>query len=106
MHVWEESDSTEQSISLIVDHTWAPSAGDLPELVLPAGLSLERQWYLHNTIVEYCEEEVRDHVGPKPLTPLTADLISVLPAATASTSTASAIGEPPAKKARLWSRCR
>ena len=101
VHVREESDAVEQSISLLVDHTWTPLATDLPELIPPAGLSLERQWYLHNTIAEYCEEEVRDRVCPKPLTPLTAASTSGR-----ASSPAATLSEPPAKKARLCSRCR
>ena len=45
-----ESDSEDQHISLLNDHTWTPSPTDLPAVVPPSGLSIERQWYLHNQI--------------------------------------------------------
>ena len=65
-----ESDSPEEPISLVIDNTWKPSPDNLPPVVQPSGLSLERQWYLHNHIAEYCPEEVRDVVCPRPVTPL------------------------------------
>ena len=65
-----ESDSDEEHISLLTDHTWAPSQHNLPPVVVPSGLSIERQWYLHNHIAQYCQEEVRDVVCPQPLNPL------------------------------------
>ena len=80
-----ESDSEEEHISLLIDHTWAPTRDNLPPVVVPSGLSLERQWYLHNQITEYCPPEVRDIVCPQPLTPL-----SCATSTTASTSTAAA----------------
>ena len=64
-----ESDSVEESISLVIDRSWVPSPHDLPPVVSPAGLSLERQWYLYNSISEYCPHDVRDIVCPKPSSP-------------------------------------
>ena len=61
-----ESDTQEETASLIIGTTWTPSDGDIPHVVHPAGLSLERQWYLHNQIRQYCPEEARDVVCPKP----------------------------------------
>ena len=45
-----ESDTQEETVSLLIDTTWTPSAGDIPHVV-------------HN---QYCPEEVRDVVCPKP----------------------------------------
>jgi len=36
----------EQQINLLRNTSWAPSAHDLPDIVVPAGLSSERQQYL------------------------------------------------------------
>ena len=99
------SDATEESVDLLINRDWAPSQSTLPTLVPPNGLSQERQQYLHDTIREYCPEEVRDRVCPRPTVrppPPTSDSLSSsgqLP----SSSTSS--GQPPAKKARLCSRC-
>ena len=42
------SDGVEQKIKLLKETSWRPSATDLPEVITPLGLSLERQWYLYN----------------------------------------------------------
>ncbi len=111
VHVKVASDSTEKSISLVVDDDWVPSSSSLPELVVPLGLSLERQWYLRNSIAEYCPEEVRDRVCPEPTTTLSAaDAAKATGPQISSSSgeppTSSSSGEPPTKKARLCSKCR
>ena len=48
---------------------WQPNAQDLPCIIPPLGLSLERQWYLYERIREFCPEEDRDAVCPRPSTP-------------------------------------
>ena len=60
------SDATEESVDLLVIRDWAPSQSTLPPLVPLNGLSQERQRYRHDTIREYCLEEVRDRVCPRP----------------------------------------
>ena len=57
-----------KTINLLKDPSWRPS--DLPEKIIPPGLSLESQWYLHDKIREFCPEECRDLVCPKPSQPL------------------------------------
>ena len=74
-----ESDTQEDHISLLLDSFWAPSAEELPSPITPSGLSLERQWYLHNHIAQYCPEDAQNIVCPKPSTPL----LSTTPAAAA-----------------------
>jgi len=61
-------DDNEQEIKLLSDKTWRPSKDDLPSIINPPGLSLERQWYLFNKIREFCPEETKDLVCPKPST--------------------------------------
>ncbi len=39
---------------------------DLPPIVPPSRLSLERQWYLYNSIRQYCTPETRDVTCPLP----------------------------------------
>ena len=62
--VKEYSDSQENVYAL----THSTLIG-LPETVHPRGLSLERQWYLHDKIREFCSPETRDLVCPEPQTP-------------------------------------
>ena len=38
----------------------------MPPLIVPPGLPLERQWYLHNKIREFCPDEAKDIVYPLP----------------------------------------
>ena len=102
-----ESDLAEESISLLTDSTWKPSQHTLPPVVQPSGLSLERQWYLHNHIAEYCPEEVRDVVCPRPLTPLSSAAKEPVPSTSEGIShlPATAEDQPPAKRACICSRC-
>ena len=51
------SDSIEKEINLFSDKSWKPSQHQLPAVITPPGLSLERQWYLYNIIREFCSEE-------------------------------------------------
>ena len=43
LHYKTSSDSEEQMIVLLKNPTWSPLASSLPDPVLPAGLSVERQ---------------------------------------------------------------
>ena len=61
-------DDNERCITLLRDPSWRPS--ELPELIIPQGLSLERQHYLYDKIREFCPEEYRDLVCPKLQHPL------------------------------------
>ena len=61
-----ESDSDEENISLLIDHTWVPTIHNLPPVVVPSGLSLYRQWYLYNQIREYCPDDVRNVTATHP----------------------------------------
>ena len=56
----------EKRITLLKDTLWQPSPSDLPSVIVPNGLSLERQWYLYTKIREFCPEAVKDLVCPKP----------------------------------------
>ncbi len=47
----------------LLKHPWAPISADLPSIVLPKSLSLERQWYLYNI---YCPDLERDLTCPLP----------------------------------------
>jgi len=58
---------SERTINLLkTTKSWLPTSNDLPNELIPAGLSLERQWYLYEKIREYCPEDEQDLVCPKP----------------------------------------
>ena len=48
------NDGPEREITLKKVDSWQPLSSDLPDEIVPPGLSLERQWYLHNKIHEFC----------------------------------------------------
>ena len=50
-------------------HPWCPNPTEYPSLVLPKGLSVERQWYLFDSIRQFCAEEDRDVTCPEPSIP-------------------------------------
>ena len=57
-------DSDKVTHCILRDPTWRPNLTDLPPVVLPKGLSLERKWYLYTKIREFCSTETRDQVCP------------------------------------------
>ena len=65
-----KSSATERQIKLTKNNTWSPSAHHLPDFITPAGLSLQRQWYLFEKIREFCSDATKDEVCPKPSQPL------------------------------------
>ncbi|XP_065884511.1 uncharacterized protein [Dysidea avara] len=62
-------DDPERTISLLKSSSWRPEPGELPNVIVPAGLSAERQWYLYEKIREFVPEEAQDLVCPKPTVP-------------------------------------
>lgn len=68
--VKNSTDGVERKVNLLKDKLWKPSAADLPTMIIPPGLSLERKWYLYNKIREFCPERTKDLVCPLPSQPL------------------------------------
>ena len=62
------ADTDEIPFSLLKS-SWQPDPGVLPARIQPKGLSEERQWYLHDSIRQFCSEEHRDTVCPLPAHP-------------------------------------
>ena len=60
------SDSVEEKRILVKDPSWKPDATDLPPLIQPTGLSLDRQTYLFEKIRDFCREDTKDLVCPNP----------------------------------------
>ena len=61
---------TETRINILRNSNWKPTINDMPPVIRPQGLSLERQWYLYNKIREFCTDEAKDVVCPLPSRPL------------------------------------
>ena len=59
--------SPEREINLLQDRSWKPTKSDLPSIITPPGLSLERQQYLFEKIREFCPPDSRDLVCPEPM---------------------------------------
>ncbi len=60
------SEAMEEQQRLLKDPTWKPDATNLPPVIHPSGLSIERQQYLFERIREFCREDARDLVCPDP----------------------------------------
>ena len=60
------SSSEEEKRRLVKDPKWRPEGTDLPPVIPPSGLSLERQQYLFEKIREFCREGTKDLVCPNP----------------------------------------
>ena len=120
--VRSKSDSPEVDVKLLKDD-WNPDHTELPERIMPSGLTLNRQWYLHNKIREFCPDECKDLTCPEatepedtppqgtsvPTGPATATSTSIPETTTTTPATASTtgeLGEPRAKWPRLCGICR
>ena len=120
--VRSKSDSPEVDVKLLKDD-WNPDHTELPERIMPSGLTLNRQWYLHNKIREFCPDECKDLTCPEPSEPedvppqgtsvptgpATATATSIPETITTTPATASTtgeLGEPRAKRPRLCGICR
>ena len=116
----ERAGSTEVKRSILKDKTWSPKADQLPPVLPPSGLSIQRQWYLYNKIREFCPENFKDVTCPRPTasledpapsrspspTPPPAPSPSATPLSTTTTTTTTDADEPPAKRTRLCGACR
>ena len=60
-------DSQEREISLLRDLGWQPAIKELPPIVPPPGLSMERRKYLFEKIREFCPRDCQDIVCPEPV---------------------------------------
>ena len=65
------SDATEKRHALLKKSqlSWLPDPLEYPPAVSPKGLSAERQWYLYDSIREFCPAEDRDITCPEPSVP-------------------------------------
>ncbi len=107
VYVRERADSTEVKVNLLKLPTVPPEFSTDPSSLVPAGLSLKRQWYLFKKIREFCPDSVKDIVCPRPTQDFSSsrspspDVMNDSPPA----SPMSVSHSPPAKKSRLCSLC-
>ena len=64
--VKDSVNGTERTINLLKDPSWLPSPQDLPDEIIPPGLSSERKKYLYDKIREFVPPELQDIVCPQP----------------------------------------
>lgn len=64
--VKERSGSPEEERNILKKGNWRPTKDDLPPILTPSGLSLQRQWYLYDKIREFCPNNVKDTTCPMP----------------------------------------
>ena len=66
--VKEHADTPEIALT-VTKNNWIPDSTQLPDVVHPKGLSIERQWYLYESIRPFCQEDSKDIACPHPLVP-------------------------------------
>ena len=91
----EYSNTSEETFTMLDSGSWSPVASELPSLIVPSGLPLERQWYLYRQIRNYCRDGTEDLTCPKPSASLNT---------TNTTNTTTSAPEPPAKR-RKCGKC-
>ena len=95
------SDS-ESTIINILTSNWVPNFSNVPVRIIPPGLSEERQVYLYNNIRQFCTEDLRDIVFPKPSS-LQSSTFS--PSSTPPPATVPSTHTTPQKRSRTCSIC-
>ena len=68
--VQEAEDEPLIKLNFIRNSSELPDSGCMPLLVIPRGLTPERQWYLFEKIREYCPDASKDMTCPLWLVPL------------------------------------
>ena len=99
VYVKEQADTTERKITLLKSTTWSPDPNTLPPVVPPKGLSAERQWYLFDSIREFCSDSDKDITCPLPDVPRPTSSAPGTPARVVP-ATGEADVEPPSKRRR------
>ena len=101
----EYGDSIEKEMKFRRDN-WKPSPEELPPITPPPGLSPERQWYLYDSIRQFCTPQTKDKVCPFPdvSRPGPANRDNVDVESLASTPPTSP-RQPPTKRQRTCSVC-
>lgn len=112
--VKERNGSAERTMVLLKTKGWKPSSVDLPPVLTPTGLSLQRQHYLYDKIREFCPDNTKDITCPKPPqdpgefdSPSTHAPSPSRPPTTSRETSPDGVGRsPPAKRSKLCGVCR
>ena len=108
LHTREFADTINKEQTLLKNLSWNPK-DEFPEENIPVGLSLKRQWYLHDKIAEFCSDQTRDFVCPRPeyprpsATPRTTPPPSLPTTSTSSTTQTNT--SAPKKRQRICGEC-
>lgn len=103
--VKEHSDTPEHEIKILKDtEPWSPN--DLPSVILPKGLSAERQWYLFDQIQPFCPDAAKDVTCPMPTVPKPSSRANTPTPPSSPTLDGTLPSVPPPKKRRLCGICR
>ena len=100
------AEAPETKVDLVPRDSWSPSCDQLPDQIHPEGLSPQRQWYLYESIREFCTHETRDLVCPKPDTDKPQTTASATKSRAKNAHSEPPSTPPPTKKARLCGFCR
>ena len=106
----DENEPEQQHKILSADYS-SLSVAELPAIVPPSRLSQERQWYLYNSIRQYCTLETRDLTCPLPSVsapvppPAVPPPLTVLPPLTVPPVSPQEQTTPQAKRRRQCGRC-
>ena len=66
--VKKHSDSAEVAFDMLKE-PWTPDEDELPTVILPPGLTRDRQWYLYDSIRPFCPDDDKDTTCPLPSVP-------------------------------------
>lgn len=107
----EYSDShgtcTSRSVNVLKEE-WIPTPTEMPDNVVPSGLSPDRQWYLYDKIRPFCDEIYRDITCPLPALPrptTPANTPAPSPPTSPSRPTYHRRASPPSKRPRTCGNC-
>ncbi len=99
------SDSDAELKVELLKSAWSPDLSDLPAIITPKGLSATRQWYLHDSIRQFCSDEDKDITCPLPNVPKPISRENS-PAPEISHPTESSVTASPPPKKRRCGLCR
>ena len=101
------SNTTETTVD-VLKSTCTCIPTNLPEIIQPKGLSLDRQWYLHDKIRQFCSDDYKDLVCPKPSNPpltVPPPLLQPSPSRSVMDSDTVSEDEPQLKRQRCAMKC-
>ncbi len=108
VHIKERVDSLGEVSHNLLKEGAQFEESELPDVVTPAGLSAQRQWYLYDKIREFCPESNRDVTCPLPSVPKPTSrhgTPEIPPSRHSRSRSRSRSRSPPPKRPRRCTRC-